>query len=801
MFSSYLKIALRNFQKQKGYSVITILGLAIGISVCLVIILYVRQELSFDRFNERSVRIVRVIYNPVWGGSERSPSIYTPTILAPLFGREFPEVETAVRFFDSFGPVLVSRGAKVFQEGRFYFADSTVFSVFSFHILAGTPEELLNRPSTVVLTRSMAVKYFGEENPLGKTVILNNRAEYEITGVMEDVPKTSHVQFDFLASFSSLSQWANREIWSEANFYTYLLLREGVRFEEVQRKSDEILKRAAQASGQSSTFTAGVILEPLRDVYLHSPYTIRNQPDGNWASVLTLSAVAALILAIACINYMNLATARSQRRAREVGIRKTVGASMGQIASQFFAESGLITLVAIFVAMVFSEMALPWVNSLLGTTLELNYLEKPVLLPVVGVIWLSVSFAAGSYPALFLASVRPGSILKPLNRMPGAAASTRKVLVTFQFAISFFLMVGISVLYEQLEFMRSKELGFDKEQVVAFRISDPLTVQSLPTLHAELTRLPGYLSAATAAVPLVNVTSGYGVWKEGMPADRSETVTAFAADHRYIQTMRIQLLEGKGLPEVHPADTSWYFVLNESAVRLLGWTPAEAVGKTLRMSGSRIGMVTGVMKDFHVKSLHKPIEPFILFNSRQAGYTRDVGYLLVRLTPGDLTASLAALEQLWNKVVPHRPFQFTFLDDDLEALYRTEQRLGELLSVFTALAIFIACLGLYALAAFTAEQRTKEMGIRKVLGASASMIVGLLSKDFLRLVTIGFLVGGPFAYTVLTEWLQNFNYRIDLSLFNFVLAGFAIVMIAFLTVGFQALKAALANPVEALRYE
>ena len=800
MLTSYFRTTLRNLWWNRGYTATNIVGLALGIAVCLIIVLYVQMEMSVDRFNERGDRIYRVIYDPAWSGGERSPSIFTPTVIAPLLRREIPEVESAVRFFDSFGSVLVSSGDRVFEEDRFFYADSTLFSIFSFPLIHGDPSSALKRPYTVVLSKSMALKYFGTESVVGRTITLNNRQPFEITGVMSDLPGTSQIQFDFVASFVSLSRWASREVWDEANFYTYVLLHKGTPLQSVEQKVENTLKRAIRASGPFATFDAGVLLEPLFDVYLHSPYTVRNQPDGSWATVLILCAIAALILITACINYMNLSTARSQRRAREVGIRKTVGARTGQIAVQFFIESGLITLAAVLVAMVVAEVTLPWVNELLGKHLELNYLRNPLLLVPLVVVWLVVTLVSGSYPAVFMAFVKPATILKPLNRAPGAAGAMRRLLVVLQFAISFILVSGTIVLFNQLHYIRAKELGFDKEQLLVFRISDASTVQKLSTIHSELSRMTGVVGATTTAMPPVNVTSGYSIWREGTAEGQAPLVNAFAADHRFIKTLGIPLLAGSALPEVHPQDSSWYFVLNESAARELGWTPDEAVGQPVTLSG-RKGIVAGVMKDFHYKSLHEHIGPLVIFNSNTAGYTQDVGYLMVRIAPGRLRSSLASLQAMWKELVPHRPFQFTFLDADIDAVYRSEERVGWLLGVFTGLAIFIACLGLFALAAFMAEQRTNEIGIRKVLGASVSAIIRLLSKDFLKLITIGLLVGGPIAYYVSLQWLRNFAYRIELSWVYFFVSALLTLAVALATISYQATRAALANPVRSLKYE
>ncbi len=792
MFQNYLKIALRSLLRQKLYSAINIIGLAVGVAACLAILLYVKDELSFDTHHVKSERIIRAIYEPRYGGkSERILS--TPSALAPVMRRSVPEVENAVRIY-SYGAFLVSNGVKTFEEKQACYGDSTLFEVFTLPMLAGNPRTALGRPQTVVITRSMAMKYFGTIEVLGKSLRLGSTKWYEITGVIEDIPRTSHLQYSIFASFTSVTHYATQEMWDSANFLTYILLRPQASIDAVQKKIPDIIKRNISADyGEASL---SVSFEPLKSIYLESEFVTPGQPKGSIYQVYGLIMLAVLLLLSACVNYTNLATARSQKRAREVGVRKTVGARGVDISVQFFAETTLLALVALVLGLLLLELVLPIFSTIIAKPLSISLLSTPVLVGFCTVIWGAITLLAGSYPAFYMASVRPDAMLKNGVRLQGSAKTARKILVVGQFAVSIVLVSGTLILREQLSFVQTKDLGLNAAQVLVFSIDDRLTAERLSALKSEIMRSPGVINSSPVEQPPTSMSNGYAVMNDGIPSNQRPVVTAIRTDRDILQTLGIKLLVGTSLPNVAAGDSTSYFVLNKAMAATLGWKPEEAVGKPFNLS-NRVGRVVGVMQDFHHESLHSAITPMIFYHS----LNDQPSYMLVKIAPENIQTTLAALSDVWRKVIPHRAFEYSFLDKDFEALYTSEQVLAKVVSIFAILAIGIGCLGLFALTAFTAEQRTKEIGIRKVLGASVASIIALLSKDFLKLVGVAILLATPLAYWAAGKWLQDFAYRVDLSWWVFASAGLAAVVIAFMTVAGQAWRAAQANPATSLRSE
>lgn len=783
MLTNYLKIAFRSLARHRGYTFINVTGLAVGLACCLLITAYVRDELRYDRHHVGADRIYRV--------HVRESQVVTPTIVAPLFRRTFPEVEAAARLYDvgSFRPVVVGYGDRLFQEQRFLYADSTVFDVFTLPLVAGNAATALARPATIVLSRSMARKYFGDEDPLGKTLQVGAADAFEVTGVMEDFPATSHVQADFLASFTS-TRWADVETWGSANFLTYVRLRDAASRPAVEHQIAALLERMRSQGDLTNDYA--LTLVPLTDLHLHF--------EGRITYIYLFSAIAALILLVACINYMNLATARSARRAREVGMRKVLGAYRSQLAGQFFGESALLAGLALATAMLLAQALLPAFSAVSGKRLELDYLGDPFLLVTLAGLGLVVTFVAGSYPALMLSAFEPARVLKGSFRASRAGAVLRKGLVVFQFAVSVFLIVGTIVVYEQLAYVQSRHPGFDKEQVVVLPIGDTVLRERYPAMKAALTQLaPVRSAAAVNSIPGYQ-RGGYALEAEGLTLPEGEIfpIRGLQADKDVVATLGLELLAGPGFPqsESYTPEQGYVYLVNEATARALGWTPEAAVGKRFNLLGGRPGEVVGVVRDFHHSSLREAIDPLALF-IEPGSYE----YLLVKVAPGDLAASLDAIRQVWTQFAAHRPFTYQFLDQEFDALYRSEERLGQLFTLFAALAILIACLGLFGLAAFSAEQRTKEIGVRKVLGASVPGIVALLSKEFTRLVAVGFVLAAPLAYLVMDRWLHTFVYRTDIGWTVFVLAGATAFAVAFLTVSYQAVKAATTDPVKALRYE
>jgi putative ABC transport system permease protein len=780
MLRNYLRIALRNILKHKSYAIVNIAGLAVGIACCLLILLYVQDELSYDRFHENAAQIYRATLATSQQRLEVSPSI-----LATIFQREFPEVARTVRFYETtrFGAVVVQHGERIFQEERFMFADSTVFEVFTFPFIAGNPATALTRPNTIVITQATARKYFGEANPLGQTLRVNNARDYEITGVIQDVPRHSHLQFDFLASYVSLTMdWVKNETWYSANLYTYLLLHANASLPALEQRIPGLLQR------EKVEFWEKIALQKLTRIHLYW--------NNDIARVYIFSSIAFLVLLVACINYMNLATARSLRRAREVGVRKVLGAVRGQLASQFYGEIGVITLLALALAVLLVELARPAFNAISDKQLAAGTMLQPSFIMMIVAAGALVTLISGSYPALFLSAFQPGQVLKSALKLGGHGAGFRKGLVVTQFVISIALISGTTVVYNQLAYLNDKKLGFEKEQVLILPMRERTLRNNYATLKAALTQHSNIVSVAAAAGFPGRVMGGYVMQAEGLPENQKLEVVGYPVDSDIIKTLGLELLAGRGFPETWTEAQGYVYVINEHALQILGWQKEEAVGKWMNLPAERMGRVVGVVKDFHFASLHAEIKPLAMFIEPP-----EFQYLLVKLRPQDLPNTLAFMRQKWQELAPNSPFDFSFLDRTFAAMYRAEQNAGRLLAVFAALAILIACLGLFGLASFTAEQRTKEIGVRKVLGATVASIIGLLSQDFVKLVAIAFVITTPLAYFAMHRWLQNFAYRTDLGWWVFALAGGLALLIALLTVSTQALKAARANPVESLRYE
>jgi len=780
MLKNYFKIALRNVLRHKSYSFINIAGLAVGIACCLLILLYVHDELGYDRFHEKASRIYRATL-----ATDQQRYDVTPSIVGPLFQREFSEVERTVRLYETtrYGAVVVRHGERVFQEERFMFADSTVFEVFSFPLLVGDAATALTRPNTMVLTESSARKYFGAENPVGQTLRLNNDSDYEITGVMRDVPRRSHLQFDFLASYTGLTRdWAKEEMWYSANLYTYILLREGASVAEMEERIPGLLE------SDTGKIWKKISLQRITLIHLHW--------ENDITRIYVFSSIAFLILLIACINYMNLATARSIRRAREVGVRKALGAVRSQLAAQFYGEAGVITVLALALGALLMELVLPAFNAMSGKQMASADLFSPVFLLTIAAAGVIVTLVAGSYPALFLSTFQPAKVLKPAIKQGGQGAGFRKSLVVIQFVISISLICGTAVVYDQLKFLQEKKLGFEKEQVLVLPMRERTLRSNYLALKAALSQHSNIVSVAAASGYPGWVPGRYIMLAEGLPENQRPEVAGYPVDEAIISTLGLGLIAGRGFPESWTETQGYVYVINESALRLLGWQKEEAVGKWIDLPANRMGKVTGVVKDFHFASLHSEIVPLAMFIEPS-----EFQYLMVKLRPQDFQNTLAFMQSKWREFAPHSPFEFSFLDRKFEALYDAEQNTRRLLGAFAGIAIFVACLGLFGLAAFAAEQRTKEIGVRKVLGASVVSIAGLLSKDFVKLVLAANLVAWPIAYFAMNKWLQNFAYRIEIGWGVFALAGGAAMLIAVLTVSAQAIKAALANPVESLRYE
>ena len=784
MLKNYLNVALRTLMRQKGYAAINVLGLAAGIACCVFLLLYVRDELSYDRFIDDAESVYRVNLF-----EEGATIALTPTIVAPLLKREFPEVAAVTRLEASGG--LFRVGNEVYDEDNLFYADSTFFKVMTLPLISGDPTTALVRPYTVVLTQSTARKFFGDGDPIGRRIIRNNSQEYEVTGVMADLPPNSHLHIDLLASFASREYWASRDMWGSANFYTYVRLGNKNQLPALERKVAERIEEL-RASGEEPRT---LVFQSMPAIHLSSGVEYEIDTSGNMAYVYGFATLAVLILLMACVNYMNLATARSALRAREVGMRKSLGAFRGQLVGQFYGEAILMTVVAAVFGYGFVLLGLPWFNSLSGKSLTTAALfSGPAILLALGV-FVVVTLVAGSYPALFLSGIEPMRALRGRQKTAVGAETLRKGLVVLQFGISSFLIVGALTVLHQIRFMQNKNLGFDKEHVVEIPMNDPALYQSYDALRAEAEN-----TSAISHVSAMNQIPGQLGWtsrmrREGMSEGEEISVKGMPADPRIGQTLGLQLVAGRFFADSPPEPDSvnYEFVLNETAARILGWTPTEAVGSIMEVPPRR-GEVIGVVKDFNFNSLHVAIEPLAIW------YDMDqIRHVVARIEPGQNEAAIAHLKATWERFAPDMPFSFRFIDDVYNRQYANERRIGRVVTVFAGLAILIACLGLLGLASFTAEKRRREIGVRKVLGASVSGIVGLLSREFLQLVGIAFVVAAPVTWMLLHRWLSGFADRVTPGPAVFSLAAIGILLFALLTVSLQAVRAATADPVRALR--
>ena len=792
MLKNYLTIAIRNLMRHKLYSAINLAGLAIGIAVCMLIFLWVQDELSYDRFHENADRIYRVVLH------SGRPYHVAPAPMGPALVRDFPQVVDAVRLFN-LGNALVQHGETQFYE-RITFADPNILKMFSFSLQKGDPKTALNGPNQILLTEHMAQKYFGSEDPVGKTLELRARPAggwFTVTGVLNHVPQNTHIKFDFLASFASLEERVRHlDQWAPSNYPTYLLLAEGADPAELEAAFPAW--RASYVDVLSSWYLSALSLQRLTDIHLYV--------EDHIVYVFAFTAIAALILLMACVNFMNLSTARSAMRAKEVGLRRVVGAHRLQLIGQFMGESILLSCLAVLLAVAAVEWILPAFQALVHKDLSPPLLNISTGVPILLGVALFVGLLAGTYPAFFLSAFEPVTALKG---GPGAVTGRtgfRSALVVVQFAISIVLIAGTGTVYTQITYMKNKKLGLEAEQVVVISniktAMPPLAEiekQRYQTFKEEILNHPNVLSAAfSSGRPARWYQGGWAFQAEGLPERQS--IASFIVDADFIETLGLELRAGRNF-EAHAKAGEEEFMLNETAVRELLEMPSpmEAIGMRVNWSGNW-GRIVGVVKDFHIDPAHRRIQPLLMVaNPRFRPY--EPINLLVKVRPENISKTLSSLEHTWKAFAPAHPFTFSFLDEDFDRLYQSEERLGKIFATFASLAILIACLGLFGLAAFTAQQRTREIGVRKVLGASASGIVLMLSKDFVKLVLIANLIAWPVAYYAMSRWLENFAYRINLGWEVFVLSGGLALFIALLTVSGQAWQAARANPVDALRNE
>jgi putative ABC transport system permease protein len=781
MLKNYLKIAIRNIQKQKFYALVNIIGLTIGLTSVILIVLYVNDELSFDKFNKDYDKIYRVVENQYYSGQPVFPVAVTPGPLAPSLKKDFPEISLATRA--RFNTDRFEYGNESIKETGMY-VDKDFFHIFSYKLIKGNAESVFNQLNAIVIDEKLAEKYFPNSDPIGQSIKLNGSDEMIVTGVISNVPKNSHLQFSYLMSTDRLrTKWGEMDVqWGDNTLYTYVKLNSKAKFKELNEKLKDQIKKNAEES------VTDIYLQPISDIHLGAVYfTADVDGKGSIIYVEIFSIVAIFILLIACINFMNLATARSVKRAKEVGLRKTVGASRFQLVSQFLGESVLMSLVATVMSVLLVDILLPFFNNLSGKSLEFELLNTgeglKILILLVGSA-IVTGIIAGSYPALFLSSFQPAMVLKGQKVKGGGLF--RKVLVTVQFTVSIILLIGTITVSNQLDFIQNKNLGLNKDHVIYTSMSDNHEI-----FRDELLSESGILSIGFSnSHPAYVYNSTSGITWEGANPDESILMHLQAVDHGYIPTMQIELIEGGNFTD-EITDSS-AVIINESALRIIGFD--DPIGAKLKAGGDYT--IIGVAKDFHFKSIHQPIEPLVMFSNKEI-----LDRTLIKIGGENVMESVATIKTQWGKLNPAKEFSYSFLDDDFNDLYKSEERTAKLFGYFSVLAIIISCLGLFGLSSFMVEQRTKEISVRKVMGASMRSLFYLVSKDFTMLVLFAFFISIPISWYFMNAWLDSFAYRISLGLSVFIISGIIALLVALLTVSYQSLSVAKANPAKALKSE
>jgi len=786
MLKSYLKTIWRNLLKHRRYTLINVLGLSVGLACCILILLFVRLEFSFDRFHEKSDRIYRLATEVHLRSGQVSNLAFSAAPAARALCDDYPEVETATRILNRGG---ILRYNEEQHHELFFFVDTTFFDVFSFPLLRGDPETALDAPGSLLLTREMADRYFGDEDPLDQTLTFADSVSLKVTGVLADVPSNSQMQFDFLATMGNEPLSQSTE-WGRLGLWTYLVLSEGASAAGLEDKLPNMVERHA---GEWARELFHLHLQPLRTIYFDSNLLGEIGPTGDRMYVYIFGAIGIFVLVIACINFMNLATARSFHRAREIGMRKVLGAGRGRIVRQFMGEALVLAFIALLFALVFIELLLPFFSDLVQRRLEVDYMRHLGYLLVVALV---VGIISGSYPALFLSAFDPVRALKGNFQSRQSGKWVRKGLVVKQFGISIVLLIGTGIVYQQLRFIQNKRLGFNKDQVVIIRLDQEL--QSQHEVFKTTLKQNADIDQATS----ISATPGMTVApRHYFPAEAEEEgklTNTFWVDTDLLETFQMELAAGRYFSKGYTTDTDEAWVINEAAVGHFGWDSAEdAIGRQLLTRGdyAREGSIVGVVKNFHYASLREEIQPLVM----RLG--ENYRHIAVRIQSGRIVDTMAEIERTWTTIAADYPFISTFLDDQMQELYEDELRLGKIFGYFAVIAVVIACMGLFGLAAFTATQRTREVGVRKVLGAGVVKLAVLLSREYLILVLVANVLAWPCIYLVMRRWLDYFVYRIDISWITFIYAGLAAALIALLSVSYFAVKTALTNPVESLQYE
>ncbi|MEP7231223.1 MAG: ABC transporter permease [Ginsengibacter sp.] len=811
MFKNYFKTALRGFSKNKLNTWISIAGLSIGLTAFIIIALFINDELSYDKFNKNKGHIYRIAMD--MGPDFNNP--LTPMPLAPALNAALPEIDKTVRIVKNRdAKALFVYNDKRFYETNFMYADSSVFNVFTFNFISGDPQKALTEPNTLIINKSTAQKYFGTTNALNKIIRIEGEDKgYKVTGIIEDIPAQSHFHFDFLLSFSSLSQ-GHKDNWLLPYMFTYILAKPNVSVNGLEKKIGDIIEKnfATQITAQSgmswSDFQKknghgiNIYLQSLQSIHLHSKLRVELEPNGNYKNVWLFGIIAILILILSCVNFINLATASASVRSKEIVVRKVVGAVQKNLISQFLFESFVQCLVSFVISLLLISCTLPFVNQLTGKELSLLQMFQPILVSIIAATLVLVALLSGSYPAFYLSALQPVKIFKKAFNSHQRGLSLRRVLIVGQFTISLTLIIGVIIVGRQVYFMNNSDLGFQKDQLVVLPLHANLSSDKKQALKNDILKYK-----AVQSVTMLNYLPGKEAYENQdvfIPQEKTKDqfvpLWYIRGDWDITKTMGFQLLTGRDFNPQMPTD-SFGYILNETAVKQLGWKLQDAVGKTLSTFGDGPddmiqGRVIGVVKDFHFEDFTNTVKPLLVGVNPHFWWN-----VAVRVDPENISATLSFLQKQWKTFQPDYPFEYYFEDQNFSKLWSSDQKLTVILEVFTGIAMGIACIGLFGLSVFAAERRIKEIGIRKVLGASVSHVAILLSKDFIMLVAVAILIATPLAWWAANNWLQGFAYRINISWWIFIVAGISAILIALLTVSFQAIKAAIANPVKSLRTE
>mgnify|MGYP001099283585 CR=1 FL=1 len=796
MIKNYIKTALRNLKKHKGYSFLNVAGFAVGMACCLLILIYVRHELSYDQYHKEGERVFRIIQDIRTKTANRIFAPISPMV-APTLEKDFPQVEKAGRII-TWGNILVKREDKKFYESFFMYADNKIFDILTIPFIQGRPENALARPHTLVISKRMAVKYFGTEDPVGK-VLQINAADFEVTGVVENAPKNTHLKYDLIASMETFADWGEMSNWFSTMFYTYLKLKPNVDLAHFSGQASSLADRYVGDTLKKWGNEYHYFLQPVSSIHLRSHLRYELEPSGNPLYITVFSVVGLFILIIACLNFMNLSTARASNRAKEVGMRKVIGAQRHNLISQFIGESVLVVYVSLVLGLLIARLSIPALNQVLGTALDFKHLmSTPMVLALIGGGFL-IGLGAGSYPAFLLSSFKPAVTLKGKASSLSGGLQLRNVLVVIQFAITVVLIIGTILMYRQFDFMKNKYLGFDKEQKLVLPLRGGISIkENYETVKDLFSKHPSVKSvSASSNVPGRGV-SNFAIKLVGEDDDKNQSMFHLYFDYDFIPDYGIDIVAGRSFSKDMSTDIRGAFLINEAAVRAFGLSrPEQALGKRLETGyGGRVNPVIGVTKDFHYRGLQSEVEPLVM------EYMPDrFRYLTLSVDISDLSATLSFVKTQWRTLFPENPFESFFLDTDFDNQYKAEEQMGCIFGIFTFLGLLIACLGLLGLASFSAASRTKEIGIRKVLGASVSGIVVMLSKQFAKWVVIANAIAWPLAYLAMDRWLQNFAYRTRISIWVFAEAAAVSLVIALLTVSYQSVKAAASDPIDSLRYE